>query len=253
MRILVLGCGPSGLVAAHAAFQLGHQVTILSKKREPSLQYGCQYLHAPIPGYEDVPSVTVSYQLNGTPEQYRKKVYGDFWQGKVSPEDFIGEHRAWDIRETYNRMWNDYGKFVNQYTIVNGDLSHIRAGYDPDIIVSTIPVPDLCHNAHHMFASHMIYANGSTAKEWPPENHIICNGTDQADWYRISNVFGYRTIEWPYITGPIGGSPRSVKVTKPLKTECDCHPEVIRAGRYGEWDKSVLVHQVYQKVVEALS
>ena len=253
MRILVLGCGPSGLVAAHAAVQLGHEVTILSKSPSPSKLYGTQYLHAPIPGYEDVPSVTVSYNLNGTPEQYRRKVYGDAWQGKVSPEDFVGEHRAWDIRETYELMWELYRSIVEEYEVVDGNLQFTIFVYEPDKIISTIPATSLCEQTKHRFASHLIYANGSTAKEWPPENRRICDGTDQTDWYRISNVFGYRTVEWPYITGLSGGSPRGVRVEKPLKTDCDCHPEVIRAGRYGEWDKSVLVHQVYQKVVEALS
>lgn len=253
MRVIVLGCGPSGLVAAHAAVQLGHQVTILSKKREPSQLWGCQYLHAPIPGYEDVPSVQVSYSLNGSPEQYRRKVYGDAWQGKVSPEDFVGEHQAWDIRETYQLMWELYRSNVEGYEVVDGNLQFVTFLYEPDKIISTIPATSLCEQPKHRFASHLIYANGSTAKEWPPENWIICDGTDQADWYRMSNVFGYSTVEWPYITGPIGGSPKGVRVEKPLKTDCDCHPEVIRAGRYGEWDKSVLVHQVYAKVTEALS
>ena len=249
MRVLVLGAGPSGLVAAHAATQLGHQVTILSKKREPSLQYGCQYLHAPIPGYEDVPSVRVSYNLNGTPEQYRQKVYGDAWQGKVSPEDFVGEHQAWDIRETYQLMWEPYRSVVEEYEVVDGNLQFARFLYEPDAIISTIPATSLCEREYHTFDRHKIWAAGSN-QETTAENSIVCDGTTDMDWYRIANVFGSRTVEWPI---NVHAGSVAVRVTKPLKTDCDCHPEVIRAGRYGEWDKSVLVHQVFSKVTEALN
>jgi putative NAD(P)-binding protein len=252
MRVLVLGAGPSGLVAAHAAVQLGHEVTILSKSHSPSKLYGTQYLHAPVPGYEDVPSVRVSYTLNGTPEQYRRKVYGDAWQGKVSPEDFVGEHRAWDIRETYRLMWELYRWHVKGHEVVDGNLQFARSLYEPDKIISTIPATSLCEKTDHTFTSHKIYANGSTIIiKAPSPDFVLCDGTDKVDWYRNAQVFGYRTVEWPSSAGVIGLT--AVPVTKPLKTDCDCHPEVIRAGRYGEWDKSVLVHQVYAKVTEALS
>jgi hypothetical protein len=33
-----------------------------------------------------------------------------------------------------------------------------------------------------------------------------------------------------------------------LSNECDCHPEIIRMGRYGEWTKGVLVHHVFERV-----
>lgn len=262
MRVLILGCGPAGLVAARAAIDSGHQAVIVSKTARASQQWGCQYLHAPVPGYEDVPSVRVSYRLNGTPEDYRRKVYGNLWQGKVSPEDFIGEHMAWDIRETYERMWNDLtfsGKVrINVQNVSDGKIPTIQQ-YKPDHIISTIPAPALCYK-NHMFNSHSIWANGSTTVGDLTDNSIVCDGTPERDWYRISNVFGYRTAEWcwrPLETAPgTMGLPEripAVCVLKPLSTDCDCHPSVMRAGRYGTWSKGYLVHQVYPAVTEALS
>ncbi len=252
MDIAVLGCGPAGLAAAHTAIGLGHKVTVISKVIEQSKLYGCQYLHAPIPGFETVPRVRVSYQLQGTPEEYRLKVYGPDWTGKVSPEDFVGEHDAWDIRETYRRLW--WQLFMWEDTpflrmeMNSGMLEGALGMKDFDRVVSTIPAPFLCRGGHD-FRSHRIWANGSQHPIVTEDNIIICDGTAGHDWYRISSVFGHRTIEWPDKPADF---PPAVQVTKPLSTDCDCFPEVIRAGRYGEWSKGRLVHQVPALVTEAL-
>lgn len=252
-NVLVLGAGPSGLVAAHAAELLGNNVAIISKDGQPSRQHGCQYLHQPVPGYAlGVPSVLVRYTLNGTPEEYRAKVYGDDWQGRVSPEDFEGEHYAWDIRDTYRRMWDDYKYLVRPLEITAGNLEFIQNLYRPDRIISTIPAPALCGNKAHSFRSHMIYANGSTEHIDKLDNEIICDGTGTTAWYRAADVFGFKTVEWPAHSQALPPS-GAVRVNKPLSTDCNCHPHIIRAGRYGEWKKSVLVHQVHKTVMEALS
>ena len=251
-RVVILGCGPAGLAAAQAVVSSGHEAVIISNTDQPSKQFGCQYLHAPIPGYESVERVRVSYRLEGTPEQYRRKVYGSDWIGGVSPEDFIGEHDAWDIRKTYTAMWKtlifDNAVRLVVRRVVRGIIPSVYA-MDPDLIVSTIPAQALCSNPLHEFYSHTIWANGSTTAISLSENAVLCDGTPERSWYRISNVFGYRTTEWasqPHI------SRRTVPVVKPLWTTCDCHPEVLRAGRYGAWEKKRLIHEVYPAMLEAL-
>lgn len=251
-RVVILGCGPAGLAAAHAAVSLGHETVIISNVDRQSKLYGCQYLHAPVPGYEDVSRVRVSYRLAGTAEQYRRKVYGDTWQGTVSPEDFLGDHDAWDIRETYARLWKDLigslrvgliCKYVKQGMIPFVNSLH------PDLIVSTIPAQALCKNPAHEFSSYTIWANGSTSAGMIEPNTVICDGTDLCDWYRVSSVFGYRTTEWAHKPGNYVSV---ASVVKPLRTDCDCHPEILRAGRYGAWEKKRLVHEVFPAVAEAL-
>lgn len=223
----------------------------------PSYQHGCQYLHAPIPGYEYVPRVTVSYELNGTPAEYRAKVYGETWHGQVSPEDFIGEHDAWDIRQTYRDMWTDL--FVRRdipaltLAVTARELPLLRAEYGA--IISTVPMPALCEGGWlgHVFQVNQIFAAGTRVPEHVPANRIICDGTAQHSWYRKSQVFGYSTIEWPGSVAIKKQPARSVRVGKPLWTDCTCHPDVIHAGRYGAWKKSVLVHQVPGEVEKALN
>ena len=253
-RVVILGCGPAGLAAAQAVIDSGRDPIIISNKREPSRLYGCQYLHAPIPGYENAPCATVGYWLIGSPEEYRQKVYGDKWQGKVSPEDFVGEHDAWDIRWTYRRMWE---RLIDGGQTWIHDHEAIRGGIIPDCVgtyksvrtISTIPATALCFKPRHEFRHHKIFANGSTGPKPRTDNQIICDGTKQNDWYRISRVFGYQTTEWA--TAP-DARESAVEVPKPLVTDCDCHPEIDRVGRYGKWQKSYLVHQVYQEVTDLL-
>jgi len=254
-KVAILGSGPTGLAAAVAAIDSGYRVLIASQSDEPSTQYGCQYLHAPIPGYEDVPHTRVSYRLNGTADQYRRKVYGESWAGKVSPEDFVGEHDAWDIRTTYRRMWDDLHtnkkvKFIQTIRIDYGFLPSAVIDYHAEAIISTIPAPRLCFRQSHMFLNHIIYAAGSTNPVPGSEDIILCDGTDAHDWYRIASVFSYNTTEWS--KNPVDTRTPVVAVPKPLKTDCDCHVEVSRIGRYGKWQKSYLVHQAYPEVMDIL-
>jgi hypothetical protein len=119
----------------------------------------------------------------------------------------------------------------------------------PDLIVSTIPAQALCQSTAHTFASYTIYANGSTEADGYPENSVTCDGTPDRDWYRVSNVFRHRTTEWSHKPARNTGA---VPVVKPLWTDCNCHPWVLRAGRYGAWEKARLVHEVPAAVLAAL-
>ena len=105
MKAAILGVGPAGLTAAAAIIRGGGTVDLFAKELQQSKLYGCQYLHEPIPGYTVTPPVDVLYTLIGTPGEYKRKVYGKDWDGSVSPEDLDEDHKAWDIRQTYNYLW----------------------------------------------------------------------------------------------------------------------------------------------------
>jgi hypothetical protein len=276
-RFAVIGIGPAGLVAAHTISSLGYKFDLFSNSDKPSQIHGCQYLHEPIVG-TNAHSTMVRYSLLGTPEKYREKVYGNAWTGTVSPEDFEGTHPAWDLRETYQRLWNMYIGEGHKETApfqfdANPDtmskvMVHRLDTYDA--IFSTVPAPSVClYPLEHQFKSHDIYAVGdkvedgevkrSIASSLLFENHndkVICNGASSPAWYRLSRVFGVSTLEWP---GQIEKPPFEgvVTVRKPLETNCDCHPWVTRIGRYGAWKKGYLVHQVVEdvrnKIEEVLS
>lgn len=256
MRVAILGCGPAGLMAAHAVVESGEEPHIYSRKIKSPL-YGAQYLHAPIPGITDRDAhVGVDYLLRGSVEDYRSKVYGKQWDGNVSPEDLSDPHQAWDIRETYDRLWELYSGLIHDSEVQPRSIRALLDG-NPDLLINSIPLAALCHQGH-TFQAQEIIAAGDAPKlginvgrmfQCPP-NTVICNGEDSPSWYRISNIFDHTTVEWP------GGMrvPVSTAATlpKPTKHNCDCWPEVFNVGRFGSWTKGVLSHSAYFKTLERI-
>jgi len=114
VKILILGCGPAGLIAAHAVASRGHVPHIYSKPRK-SFMNGAQYLHAPIPDASKSEPFLISYEMSGSIDGYRDKVYGAGSAVQVSPETLVGRHLAWDIREAYDWLWDRYGHTVTGF------------------------------------------------------------------------------------------------------------------------------------------
>lgn len=254
--IAIFGCGPAGLMAAHAASLAGFTPAIFSLSA-PSKLYGCQYLHAPIPNLTMAEPVIVSYDRIGTADQYRRKVYGMGWSGEVSTQTLTREHAAWDIREAYHKLWDRYHKNIEHVKIDKKFL--LEFPYREFFrTFSSIPAKILCHHHKHEFHSQDIYAFGETPTRKIEMddfsiggNHILCNGLDMPSWYRVSNVFGYATVEWPG-WDQSKALPGSSRVEKPLSNDCECFPEIIRVGRYGRWEKGILTHHVMDQVWEIL-
>lgn len=249
-RVAVLGCGPSGLFAAHAFCDAGWDVTIYSKKRK-SHMFGAQYLHSPIPGLPEH-RIRVDYGLVGTVEGYRDKVYGPNAKVQASPETLLGHHPAWDIRAAYDAAWERYEHLVVAADItpgwLSGEFGNPEAAKHWRAIVSTVPAPLLCSEEHD-FLSQKIWAAGDApelGRYCPitvPESTVICNGDPDNAWYRAARVFGHTTAEWPHDRKPpLNGL---AEVEKPISTNCDCWPSITRLGRYGAWQKGILTDEVY--------
>lgn len=255
MKIMVLGCGPAGLMAAQAALdatreaQMPLEIAIASKRQKSPL-YGAQYLHKPIPGITptDVEYVAqIDYQLMGDAGDYRRKVYGSNWDGKVSPEDLAEPHLGWDIRETYDCLWDRWLGCVTD-TLVDATWINENTE-DADLVINSIPRKDICQRKH-MFGWQEVWAAGDAPDlgiRIPyscPANTVVCNGEDSPAWYRMSNVFGHKTVEWP---GSIQMVPvkTAARVGKPTYHDCDCWPNILHVGRFGTWEKGVLSHTAY--------
>lgn len=257
MKVLVFGCGPAGLMAVHGAVVAAEgkiEVDVVSKHRK-SHMYGAQYLHVPIPGMSDPNQwVIVDYMLRGSLDNYRRKVYGPLWDGTVSPGEMTRTHRAWNISTTYDNLWAFYQSRVTDMVVHPADVRQAIDSGKYDLIINTIPKDALCH-AGHQFRSRTIKAAGSgPGVDIPytdcPPNTVLCNGADSPTWYRMSNIFGQMTVEWPQeINPPIPHA----EVRKPLDNNCDCWPEIHHMGRYGSWRKGVLSHQAYHDAYNLVS
>jgi len=254
-KALVLGCGPSGLFAAHAFEQAGWSVTIASKFPKSRLA-GCQYLHQPISGLTEE-RTEIDYVLQGSIAGYAKKVYGDpLLAGCVSAMTLQGRHPAWNIRRAYDCAWERLHQFVKYVDLPNWDMVACLLGAEkPDLCVSSIPAPILC-SGNHSFNSKKVWAAGddpSSGRLIPfaaKPNTVVCSGDPNVGWYRKANVFGHTTIEWPAESKPpisfVAG------IEKPVSNNCNCHPEIIRVGRYGKWQKGALAHEAYRDVMDAI-
>lgn len=256
-RVLVLGCGPSGLISAYAAKrEFDAEVKIVSVRR-PSQLFGCQYLHQLIPGLDLDECEMVTYKLLGDAEQYRRKVYGSLTP-PVSPQQYAGDHLAWNLRQAYGRLWEMFGTEVIDVRLSPMDIVSVLKDFAADLCISSLPAPVLCQRGvEHSFSSVPCWALGDAPElgQFVPFSiapfTVVCDGRPGTSWYRTSNVFGYSTVEWPGhkrrppLTGIAG-------FNKPLTTDCDCLPSILRVGRYGCWQKGVLSHESYDATVQAM-
>ena len=257
-KVAILGAGPSGLLAAHAARIMGATAHIYSR-REKSQIYGAQYLHRSIPGVK-VHKFQVDYQMHGTPEEYRQKVYGDKWDGTVSPEDYPRPHPGWDIRQAYDILWEDFGPRIVDVRFASFDHVKMYINLDEyDHIFSTVP-RTIFGQPGDKFEGTDVLAKGGAKGEYllsMPEFTVMCNGNDAPAWYRAASVNGYQTLEWPGTIRRIP-IPGVAKIKKPLRyvpgnAENEANKRLTFVGRYGAWEKGLLTSDVFNDVIDTLS
>lgn len=246
MNIAILGCGPSGLLAAYAAEREGHSVAIYSIAKKSPMP-GAVHLHDQIPGLTDAaPEYQITYEKIGNAEGYAQKVYGrpdapcSF---KQFPE---GQRDSWSMRALYDKLWDKYGFAVHDKA-VDYDLAESLAR-EFDLVISSIPAKILCGNPYHSFPAAKVWFSD----EFPvgfnlPDGHVLFNGHPAWEWYRASNINGHQAMESPT---PFPGSYSGFK---PIQTDCDCLPQVARVGRFGRWQKGILVHHAFQQANEIIN
>lgn len=219
--------------------------------------FGAQYLHRNIPGIPLPDPVKIKYSLQGTIEGYRQKVYGNSWAGSLSPATLEEQHDAWDIRAAYSWLWEMYHPVIQDgiIDVRQNAANFTRAVEDVDMMISSIPRDKMCVRPDlHKFHSQRVWSIGDAPERGvfapvpvPEDNMVVCNGEKDVSWYRASRVFGFKTVEWSgEKKPPFEGA---AEVIKPLYTDCDCWPQVTFVGRYGTWDKHVLSHTAFDKIV----
>lgn len=250
--IAILGCGPAGLMAAHAVAQRKLHFVILSRPEYSNIG-GAQFLHRPIPELtSDEPDTMVTYRLAGDPELYREKVYGG------NPRvDFVSmamvkdgqQVPAWSLRYTYHQLLAAYGGAIWP-TEINAQWLEENMD-DFEMIISSIPLHHICRPwSSHQFPMARVIIKNEALDPNIPEDTIWYDGTKDHSWYRMSRIFGIESTEWGANRRP--PLPGLVTAHKPLKTNCNCWPDLVKIGRHGRWEKGVLSHDGYYRVKEIL-
>jgi hypothetical protein len=235
--VAIIGCGPAGLLAAHAVWQAGHTPHIYSDQAVPSPVHGGVYLHQRIPGVhlDDIPDGRVTFRKMGKAEGYATKVYGHA-QAPTSWERLaVGQHPAWRLATTYGALWASWGETVQVLAVGPQQAAALAANYP--VVLNSAPLHHLCYGGHQFPERPVWYLD--TAPPWVGWNVMVYNGDLRTRWFRTSAVFGHRLTEYPC---EVDGARVGRKV---LLTDCTCHPDIIRIGRWGEWRPGVLLHHAY--------
>lgn len=243
MKVAILGCGPAGLMAAHAVHGLGHEPVIFSKKSQSAIG-GAQYLHKPLPAVtSNTPDGKVNFVKYGHEKGYAKKVYGDPYVPTSWHDYDEGYHDIWNLRKAYERLWKKYDKNIHDIKLDADTVKDIQQEYGT--VLSTVPLVAICGNPTHTFDCQDVWIIYGKAVEGG-EDRIIYDGTGDFPWYRWSYIFGWKGIEYSQMV------PGGMHLRKPLRNTCNCHRDVLRLGRYGCWTKGVLTHHAYEGAIDAL-
>lgn len=270
MNIAVLGCGPAGLMAADAAWGEGHEINIFAPAKKSPIA-GAQFVHAKTGWYcSTTHDLEVDVIKVGSGEGYAYNVYGDMNAPSSWPKFQTGKLFGWDMKLSYDRLWDRYGELIENETVTAERLMELLKLYDK--VISSIPLPFMCYGNHdfkhqdvfivhgeadevHKKSGDMMYYNGL------PDSLGVFPGQMAVGpaWYRFSQLNGYQA--WEYAIHKVsfetlvenkGDDQEVASVRKAVSTNCDCWSDVIRVGRYGCWDKNVLTHHVREQVLNAL-
>jgi len=253
MNVAILGCGPAGLIAAHACEETeGANVTIFSIKQKSVLP-GAMYLHEPIPGISPVyPDNFVQYVRLGTAEGYAKKVYGDAAR-YTAWERYLQAYPSWNLPLVYDTLWERYEWKILETDFSNNDVGLHNIGYEFDVAISTLPQPLICQHEHE-FRSTPYYIRTIEAPPLDKEKDIfIYNGYAHDQWYRWSIIGGICSIEYASEPPDYDESDPTWKMgLKAVDNDCDCWPRIHRLGRWARWEHGVLLHDVYKGAKEVM-
>lgn len=253
MKCAIVGCGPAGLAAAHAAYGLGAEVTIYSPGIK-SPQRGPLVLQRPIPAITtDHPTGYIrQLVIGGSILDYRYKLYGDI---NISVQGNIlktGYH-CWNHIEAYDKMWDLYmnttSDTVNRVDGLVSSIDLYVIQKDFDLIINTAPLKDLCFDDHEFIFKAVEITDGYSYPN-QPENTTIFNAGDKFPWVRSAWLLGNSCTEWLPGTAPRERNPLTIR--KPIKHDCNCFPHILCTGRFGAWRNETWVDTAYYDTRDAI-
>jgi hypothetical protein len=247
MQVAVIGAGPAGLAAAHAAVGLGAEVSIYAPKVKTP-QRGPIMLQRPIPGIttQHPDGYIKQIVIGGSILDYRYKLYGDV-NININGDILQPGYDAWKIDQAYSKLWDRYESLITDVRIESKALQLLHYGFG--LVVSTAPLNLMCTMPeYHNFQSKEVGVTKGTSYPDQPKNTIIFNASANGNWVRSSLIFGNASTEWPAHLAPNEAD----IIRKPLGHSCRCFPRVLLTGRFGSWRNETWVDTAYYDTREAL-
>ena len=245
-NVAVLGCGPTGLLVAHAIDEAGHVAHVISKKVKSDIP-GSQHLHGPVPGITSLyPEGTIQFVRMGTAAEYARKVYGDP-DRETGWSNYYQVFPSWNVLKAYDRLWEKYENEISDMTVTVGVMPDLIDMYD--VVISTIPAQEVCVDDRHVFAGVPYVIEKLPTPPADAHNEIVVyNGLPNDPWYRWSILGGKCSVEYPFSYTPIEPNGREfISGWKALSHDCDCWPTVWRCGRWAEWRHGITMYKAFQK------
>ena len=264
MKIAVLGAGPSGMMAAHAASEFGHHITILDKEPDKTRRNsGVFFLHDDCNLALD--EVHLKQRVLGA---FGKKnaddisrAYGVKVYGRALPKtSIISAMRAenanvigYNAEQAIDRLWDLYGSQVKPYEFLGSTLSEEALFNRYDKVISTIPAK--LWYPSHAYSSVTTWIKIGTAPK--DEGFIFYNINPHSKWYRCSAMLGTFVQEYgagfkPHMAYPYSYVFRTVTKVIGVDRPFPETNNLFLVGRYGAWDKSCLTHNVYHRTLDWL-
>lgn len=259
-EFIILGSGPSGMMAAHAVYDSGYTAEIYDKDPDQSrrnsgvfvLHDNCNLGLDPIEIRQFIIGA-VGISEEHISEIYTSKVYGDTnLPKKVSVLSALKNPSiiGYDANIAVQRLWDLYSSRVVKAHIDKGLLNSFLSN---DLyVISTIPAYQLLDINVTEFTYKRVCVKVSEAPKGEAP-FILYNINRHMNWYRCSAISGVFTKEYNHgeiIISPNNSS--SIRDVKKVVGNGFTHPNkrVLLTGRYGAWNKSILTHNVYYQVLE---
>jgi hypothetical protein len=212
-------------------------------------------LHRPIPGIntEQPDGYVRQLVIGGSILDYRLKTYGDVniaINGDVLEPGF----HTWPVRLAYDRMWDLYEKIIEDRFVFPGDVASLCK--ESDLVINTAPIKNLCLDTRkHLFLSFPVALKFEYSYPSQPANTVIYNARGDIRWVRSSRIFQDEVTEYR-IEDCLASSSDPVEpdlvIHKPLSTTCNCHPKMLRTGRFGKWHNETWIDHAYYDTLSTL-
>jgi hypothetical protein len=259
MTVAIIGGGVSAAYVYQACQAAGVESRIFALDLMTSPPPGAFWLYELPPQWDDgmIQAHIIRITYMGTPEGYNRKLYGD----TAIKSSFPAQEQykfGWEPREWMPRMW-DGAVFEHSHITSDRQLGELANEFP--LVITTIPLPS---DARRQPSKVELCACTMEAKF--PTNMIIYNGVGAMPNVRSSLLFGWlshecvRQMDFTHniCSGAMGTRitklhPKS-KILKDVQLEHEQQPRhnIVRIGRYAQWNRKILAHECYAKTTNLL-